>query len=191
MSAFTRAELLALEPRDLADLLKMADGDTPELSARALGLDISDPADRKAVIAAVEAIIDAAEPGGPVVGAGQLGVRSDLTPKEPAIPCGYCGDHHPGEDRHGEAEALGLPEPSPAAAADMAEILRASAGTGVPFLAGTFALYAAPDGSIVMVTETNTHGVRRDVIPRKAVKFALGMMAGKAPFGMGRLFGRG
>lgn len=186
MSAFTRAELLALAPHDLADLLAMSEGDNVLRKAEELGLDPwGSPADYEAVKAAVPGWECPGDPDGPVIGAGQLGVRSDLTPnpQEPATPTGGQGDPL--------GEALGLPEPDPAAAADMAEILRTSAGTGEPFMAGTFALYAAPDGSVVMVTETTAHGIRRDVIPRKAVKFALGMMAGKAPFGMGRLFGRG
>jgi hypothetical protein len=56
-------------------------------------------------------------------------------------------------------------------------------------MAGTFALYADPSGAVVMVTETAATGVRRDVIPRKAVKFALGLMAGKGRGMLGRLIG--
>jgi hypothetical protein len=184
MSTFTAAELLALSPPDLYSLLELCEGDSPVQRAAALGLDCSDPVHREAVERACTPSVERAQAFSPPIGAAHRGVRSDLTPAEqtPADP----GTAEGG----GYAEALSLPEPDPEGARGMAELLAAAAGTGEPFMAGTFALYADPSGAVVMVTETAATGVRRDVIPRKAVRFALGLMGGGKSRGMlGRLIG--
>lgn len=175
MSTFSAPELLALDARTLRSLLDLAPDGTEVTRAAYLGLDCSISGHRAAVERAYA--VDA-EPAG----AGQLGVRFDLTPESAGQPVGQSGDPE------GDSDGLGLPEPDPAAAASMADILAASAGTGRPFMAGTFAMYSDPSGAVVMVTETEAGGLRRDVIPRKAVKFALGLMSGKRGM-LGRLIG--
>lgn len=180
---FSAAELVALDAQTLRDLLDVASGDTPEVRAAYLGLDVEVPEHRQAV----EAAYGDGQPYSPPIGAAQAGVSLRLTPTGPAPDAP--GDALPGP----EPDALSLPEPDPAGAADMADMLAASAGTGRPFMAGTFALYSDPSGAVVIVTETETAGVRRDVIPRKAVKVALDLMAGKHGMigKLGGLLGRG
>lgn len=193
MSTFTASELLALDAETLRGLLELAEGDDVVVRAAYLGLDCSVPAHRAAVERAVYAGAPAPQPFSPPVGAAQPGVRSDLTPTEapPSAP----GDGHPTEVTTPENRSQpepSLPAPDPGAAAALADVLAATAGTGRPFMAGTFALYSDPSGSVVMVTETAA-GQRNDVIPRKLVKLALGLMAGKGP-GIGmlaRMVGRG
>lgn len=189
---FTRRELRELAPADLADLLRMAtapeaDGQ-PWANAMALGLDPTNPNDRKAVEAAWEVAGYEAEPFSPPIGAGQDGVRSDLTPTETGQP-GPDKDQGPGS-----GDAYGLPEPDAAGAADLADAIRNSAESGRPFMAGTFALYGDPSGAVVLVTEDAAANVRRSVVPRKVVRLALGLMAGERSGMAGFLakrFGRG
>lgn len=187
MSTFTRDELLSLDAETLRGLLDLAEGDSVMQRCQHLGLDpFNHPADYQAVRAAVPELEEGTQPFSPAVGAGQPGVRSDLTPlgPDPVDPVDAQGE--PGPD------ALGLPEPDAAAAATIEQILKESAGTGRPFMAGTFALYSDPTGAVVMVTDTSSSGVRRDVIPRKAVKFALSMIGGGSKRSMiGKLIGRG
>jgi len=186
MTTFTRAELRGLDPQDLADLIGLAEGSTPFECAQSLGLDPTNPNDRKAVEAAVAVRWPGEQSFSPPIGAGEEGVRSDLTPADPQPATPDTGE---GDD---STDALGLPQPDPEAAADMAELLRISSGTGKPFMAGTFAMYSDPSGAVVLVTEDQAGNVRRSVIPTKAVSFALGLMAGKRPGGMlGRLLFRG
>jgi hypothetical protein len=183
MSVFTTAELLDLSPSDLYGLMALAPGDNPVVQAAYLGLDCSVTEHRDAVDAALAYGDDGGQAFSPPVGAGQPGVRSYLTPAEP--------DPAPPVDAQDEpdSEALGLPESDPEAAEGMAAMLAATAGSGVPFLAGTFALYSHPSGSVVMVTETSASGVRRDVIPRKMVKLALGLMGGGKRSLLGKMLG--
>lgn len=183
MSTFTAAELLALSPSDLYGLLEISDGADVVQRAAALGLDCSDPVHRAAVERACTPSVERAQAFSPPIGAAQSGVRSDLTPLGRTSPTPHTAEGEP------LGEPLGLPEADPAAAAGMAELLAESAGTGRPFMAGTFALYSDPSGAVVMVTETDGTGVRRDVIPRKAVKFALGLMGGRSRGMLGRLIG--
>lgn len=190
---FTRRELRELEPGDLADLLRMAS--TPETdlnqpwgAAMALGLDPTNPNDRKAVESAWEVAGYESDPFSPPIGAGQDGVRQYLTPDEPDGPT-------PGDDQDGgSGDALGLPEPDAAGAADLADAIGQSAASGRPFMAGTFALYGDPSGAVVLVTEDAAENVRRSVVPRKVVRVALSLMAGERSGMAGFLakrFGRG
>lgn len=184
MSAFTTAELLALPASDLNDLMNLAPGETFAGKAAYLGLDLAIPDHRAAVDRAYDVGTEAEQPYSPPIGAAQTGVRSDRTPT-----VGYESVPTEGHPVGGD-DALRLPEPDPAAAAGLADMLAASAGSGKPFMGGTFALYADPSGAVVMVTETET-GTRTDVIPRKAVKFALGLMSGKGTGMLGRMIGLG
>lgn len=183
MSTFTSDELLGLTASDLYGLLELAPGDNPVVKAAYLGLDCSIGEHRDAVDKALEHGDDDGQPFSPPVGAAQAGVRSDLTPAgpDPAPPVDGQGDP--------DSEALGLPEADQEGAEGMAALLRASAGTGVPFLAGTFAMYSHPNGDVWLVTETNQSGVRRDPIPRKVVKLALGLMGGGKRSLLGKMFG--
>jgi len=186
---FTAAELVALDAADLAELLRdvlpsLVPGETlhdypaEQLAVRAaaLGLDLAVPAHRAAVDAAIRC------QGGPdtPVSAAQEGVRSDLTPDPPA-----------------PADAPTEPQPAPSdgteplSAASMAELIDRYRGTSQPFAAGTFALYAAPDGSVVLVTEMPSRGIERNVMPAKLVRLALGFASGRGPASgmLGRMFG--
>lgn len=183
MTTFDPHELLSLDPPTLRGLLDLAPGDTEIVKAAYLGLDCSISEHRAAVERAYALHSEPLQAFSPPIGAGRSGVNDTLTPERPAEQTG--GDGHPEDPEDG----LGLPEPDPAAAAGMAEILASTAGTGRPFMAGTFALYSDPSGAVVMVTETDNAGVRRDVIPRKAVRFALGLMSGKRGGLLGRLIG--
>lgn len=173
MSTFTARELLGLDADTLRSLLDLAEGDSPVVRAAYLGLDCSVSEHRAAVERAYAIDAPAAQPFSPPIGAAQPGVRSDLTPTGPAEAGQDDDDYYPGDD------ALGLPEPDPAAAAGILDLLNSTAGTGRPFMAGTFAMYADPSGAVVIVTETEGTGLRRDVLPRKAVRFALGLIGGK------------
>lgn len=188
MGEFTRAELRELAPGDLADLIGLAEGETPWECAMTLGLDPTNPNDRKAVETAVAARWDVPEPFSPPIGAGQPGVRSDLTPavQEPATPMR-------GQDA-GELVDLGTIEADGMTARTLAEMMDQSVISGEPFMGGTFAMYAAPDGSVVMVTEGIGDGVRRSVIPRQWVRTALSLAAGEGGIKnkmLGKIFGRG
>ena len=196
MSVFSPAELLALEPSDLRGLMDLADGDGIAERAATLGLDIAAPAHCRAVMLAYPEVPEWIVPtaSGPVTvsgvlgtagypsdAAGQTGVRQDLTPPGTS----------PAHGTHGHPEPPQTLSDGFSGPADLAAHMAAHKGTGTPFLAGTFALYAAPDGSVVMVTETTQAGIRRDVMPAKLVRMALGLAAGQGGGIMGRLFGRG
>jgi hypothetical protein len=47
-----------------------------------------------------------------------------------------------------------------------------------PMMAGTFALYATPDGGLMLVTETPEHGVVRRGVPGSMVKMATKLAEG-------------
>jgi len=190
MSTFTRAELRALPAADLADLIKMAEPDPARTwgdpfwdRAIAIGLDPTNPNDRRVVEAAASVAGDVPESFSAPIGAGQDGVRSDLTPNEPAPTAPTDGDQDADDD------GLGVPEADPAGAAELRAAMEMSAVNGRPFMAGTFAMYADPSGAVVLVTEDAGMNVRRTVIPRKVVRIALQFMAGDVG-PIGRLFGR-
>lgn len=192
---FTSSELIALAPGDLAELIEMAEGSTPEECAASLGLDLSDARQRDAVSAAVKARGWVIEPEGPVIGGSQDHIRENLMSDESAGhgPTGD-GERDLAEltdalrgDLSGDEPALGSPD-------ELAAALAESQATGRPFIAGTFAAYAMPDGGVVLVTEDPTGNIRRDVFPAKMVRLVLGLMAGKAPKGfgfLGRMMTRG
>lgn len=189
---FSRAELRQLAPGDLADLLRMAappDSDNqPWAAAMLLGLDPTNPNDRKAVEAAWDAAGYVPDSFSAPVGAGQPGVRSDLTPTGAGEPA---PDDGMPLDPRGTYVALsvasdvavdagvGLPEPDAEGAADLADAIAESAARGRPFMAGTFALYGDPSGAVVLVTEDAAGNVKRSVVPRKIVRLALGLMSGE------------
>jgi hypothetical protein len=187
MTVWNRDELLALDAETLRGLLDVAEGDNVMERAAYLGLEpFHSPADYEAIVAAVPELKTGTQPFSPPVGAAQPGVRSDLTPTvrpAPGLP------DRVAEDLQHVSDEMGLPEPGPEAAADLASMLARSAATGEPVVAGTFALYAHPSGAIILTTETTTHGVRQDVIPKRGVKLALSMIAGKGAGIFGRLFG--
>lgn len=165
MSVFTPVELLALAPSDLRGLVELADGEQLGVKAAALGLDLTIPEHLSAFLAAFPEIQEVSYFAD--ISAGEDGVRSNLTPpgRSPAGPA--AGDHGTPGEAHSPFDG---PE-------GLTAHIAAHRGTGRPFLAGTFALYAAPDGSVVMVTETDQAGVRRDVMPARLVKLALGFAA--------------
>jgi hypothetical protein len=170
---FTRHELLALPATDLGDLLRLTGVDDVWEAARALGLDPAEYYDRHAVERAWWAKGLEPDPFGPVIGSDPEGVRRDLTPTDPADRTGV--DGNPDQ----AIIDLGTIEATPDGARDIAAMMDASVASGEPFMAGTFAMYAAPDGSVVMVTEGIGEGVRRSVVPRRWVRSALQLMAGE------------
>lgn len=172
-TTFSRDELRALAPADLRGLLELADGETEWQKAISLGLSPTNPRDRVAVIKALESEELPSESFSAPIGAGDSGVRSDRTPDEPEPATAV--DRMPDQ----EEQALSLPEADPEAAADIAAKMQASAATGSPFVAGTFALYATPKGDVVVVVEHQDGTVTRPVIPKKMVRLALGMIAGE------------
>jgi len=184
---FSRTELRALSPSDLGDLLRLTGDDNVWEAAMSLGLDPTNPNDRKAVEAAWWAVGYEPDPYSPPIGAGQAGVRSDLTPVEPAMPGPIDGmddaalvDLSDIEANRESGEALAL-------------MMDRSAVTGEPFLAGTFAMYATPSGEVVMVTEGMGMGVKKSIFPRRWVRTALGLIAGEGGLKMkmlGKIFGR-
>lgn len=204
---FQSDELLALSPEDLAGLLyESAPGAPIERRAEVLGLDLSDHEQRAAVERAclatgvpsvawdtapyrdVETPNGRVVPEGRVIGAGQDHIRENLMPDETP---GH-GPTDGGEtdlreltdalsaDLSGDEPALGTPD-------ELSAALDESRATGRPFLAGTFAAYATPDGGVMLVTEDPQGNVRRDAFPPRIVRLVLGLMAGKAPKGMGFL----
>jgi hypothetical protein len=187
MSLFTRAELLALDPADLLDLLDIADGNNVIEQAQSLGLDTDDGEQWAAVLAAYQHAHGGPEAFSPPIGAGQAGVRSDLTPIEPAMPGPI--------DRMDDAALVDLSdiEANRESGEALALMMDRSAVTGEPFLAGTFAMYATPSGDVVMVTEGMGMGVKKSVFPRRWVRTALGLIAGEGGLKMkmlGKIFGR-
>lgn len=200
MTTFTRAELRALPPSDLADLIRMAiepgddwsATDTAWKAAMTLGLDPTNPNDRKAVEAAWRATSEVPESFSSPVGAGHPGVRSDLTlpGAEPALPTPGQGVAPTAAESVPEgADELGLPPADPEGARTLADTMARSAATGQPFMAGTFALYADPTGAVVLVTQDADGNVKRSVVPRKAVRLGLSLMAGEGG-PLSRLLGR-
>lgn len=189
MTMFTRAELLDLEPEDLAELLDVADGSDPMEKAESLGLNLHDVHEKVAWLRALKSRdMPVPESYSPPIGAGQPGVRQDLTPGEAAELVAATGDPVP------VTLDLGAVEADPTGAREIALLMDRSAETGEPFLGGTFAMYAAPNGDVWMVTEGIGDGVRRSMIPRKWVRAALQLMAGEGGMKsrmLGKIFGRG
>lgn len=177
-TTFSRQELRELDPADLRGLLELADGETDLQKAMSLGLDPTSPVDRDAVIRAMGTVSDQ----GP--DAGESGVRLDLSPNAPGGPAHPDGLDTPSSTALAPAET----------AASIRDKMAASAATGDPFMAGTFALYAAPSGELVLVTQDQQDRVNRSVVPRKAVQMALALIAGEKTGVVGMLarkFGRG
>lgn len=185
---FTAGELLALHPAELAELLAAVAAeldagrggflgsprpdDWPAVAAAALGLDVAIPDHRAAVQAALWCQGEPDTPDSP----SSAGVRSDLTPNEPAAPAAGDGEGEPPGERT-----------EPHSGLSMAELLDTFRGTREPFAAGTFAMYAAPDGSVILVTDVAGRGVERNVLPARLVRLAMGMAGGKRGM-LGRLF---
>jgi len=152
-----------------AELLALDAGDLAEL------LDVA-PGDEPAVRAAALGL-DVAVSSHRAAVERAIGVRLNLTPDVPA------------------AQSAGEQQPAPAgtltdALSNPAELLAAYRGRAEPFMAGTFALYSAADGSVVAVMQHPNGEVTRSVIPQKLVKLTLGMMTGQAGM-LGRLLSRG
>lgn len=175
---FTPAELLSLPPSDLRDLIQLSTGLDPIVQAAALGLDLAITDHREAFLRAFPEVTFYPHAWQELTG--QDGVRSDLTPIETAPDGPATGDQTAPDD-----DSSPFSGPS-----ELLAHMNETRGTNVPFLAGTFALYAAPDGSIVMVTETEQAGLRRDQLPAKIVRLALGMASGQGGM-LGRMFRRG
>lgn len=182
---FTRTELRELPPSDLADLLRLTGNDNVWGAAQQLGLDVANAFDRMAVQAAWDVAGYELDPYSPPIGSDPEGVRSDLTPAIPEGP-----DRSAAMAEQGLTD-LGAVQADPTGARELALMMDRSAATGEPFLAGTFALYAAPTGDVVMVTEGIGEGVRRSVVPKRWVRTALGLMSGEGAGGMkGRILGK-
>lgn len=181
-------ELCELMPAELADLIDAADGDTIEAQCMALGMDLSDPRQREAVSAALAYRQWQPEPEGAVIGADQDHIRENLMPDESAGH-GPTGDGETDLRELTEALSADLSGEQPAlgSADDLRAALDESIASQQPFLAGTFAAYGTPDGGVVLVTTDPQDNIRRDVFPPKIVKLVLGLMAGKAPRGLGFL----
>lgn len=79
--------------------------------------------------------------------------------------------------------ALGQPQPAPVAGEIDAP--------PVPFLQGTFALYADPSGALVLVTDIPGRGLERNVLPAAMVRAALAVAGGGGKLAsLGALFNR-
>lgn len=61
-------------------------------------------------------------------------------------------------------------------------------GEPAPVLAGTFAVYATPDGGILLVTEIPGRGIERRAVPGKVVRLATSGVGAKM---FGNMFGGG
>lgn len=177
---FSVAELLALDPADLAGLVDMCPGDYVSSRAAVLGLDVEVPEHHRALRRAFPDAFTGLD--GPV-SAGQDGVRVTLTPESAPAPDSDTGNPPGVDDTHRGAE------PAPAEL-DIVGLLDAYRGSREPFLAGTFAMYSAPDGSIVIVTEMPDRGVEQRAVPGQLVRMALNAAMGKGAL-VGKLFGRG
>lgn len=181
------AELLALPPTDLAALVDCCPGDYVSARAAVLGLDVQIPAHRAALVAAFPDAFRGLEGSGPLpvdaFGPGDSGVRHSLTPDPAPEPEGYTGEGPAPDDAQGPLEPVD-PE-----GVDIAELLQRYRGSAEPFLCGTFAMYSAPDGSIVIVTDMPDRGVEQRAMPAHLVRLALGAAAGKGAM-LGRMFGR-
>jgi hypothetical protein len=204
---FKTDELLALEADDLGELLLSADGDGIEQRAAALGLDVTEPRQRQAVERAMhyydgqldpnpfsqaaaleDAEWTAPEPEGPVIGGAQDHIRENLMPDETAGQ-GPTGGGDADLEALTDVLTAELSEPQPALGGmdELASALAESAASGRPFIAGTFAAYATPEGGVCLVTENPAGDIRRDMFPPRMVRLVLGMMNGKAPKGLGML----
>lgn len=173
-TTFSRDELRALDPETLRGLLDLAEGDTDWKRAMSLGLDPTNPRDRMAVLTALETADDRAPMTfSAPVGAGESGIRSDLTGDAAGAPA--VGD----DQGPGSSDGYGLPQPDAEGAADLARAIATSAERAEPFMAGTFALYGDPSGAVVLVVEDAAGNVKRSVVPRKIVRLALGLMSGE------------
>lgn len=76
--------------------------------------------------------------------------------------------------RDGDPAGVAVPEAPPAAPA--------------PLIAGTFAIYARPDGGMELVTDVQGRGVERRTVPAAIIKM---VASGKGPVAglLGRMFG--
>lgn len=189
MGAFTRQELRELDPADLRGLLELADGDTDLQRAMSLGLDPTHPRDRLAVFTAMEtAAEDVPTPFSQVIGADADGVRKIRTAndQQPADPVDGQGG--------GSSGALLPAEGSLETAASIKQAILASAFSGQPFFAGTFAVYGTATGEIVLVTEDQHGEVKKTCVPKNVVRMSLALIAGERTGVAGllaRKFGRG
>lgn len=177
---FSTAELLALDPGSLAELVDMCPGDYVSSRAAVLGLDVEIPEHHRALS---RAFPDAFTGLDAPVAPGQDGVRATLTPESAPGPETHTGNP-PGSS---DAQSGSQPVPDEL---DIAELLAAYRGSMEPFLAGTFAMYSAPDGSIVIVTDCPGRGVEQRAVPGQVVRLALNAAAGKGAL-LGKMFGRG
>lgn len=179
-------ELLALPPADLAELVDACPGDYVSARAAVLGLDVAVPEHWHALSAAFPGAFTGLDMP---VAAGRDAVRSDLTPDAAPEPEPHTG--HPPAPGEQQSTAQPVdPEPVDPDGIDIAELLAAYRGRPDPFLAGTFAMYSAPDGSIVIITEIPGRGVERRDVPGNFVRLALGAAAGKGAGMLGKMFGR-
>lgn len=180
-------ELLALPPADLAELVAACPGDYVSQRAEWLGLDVDVPEHRAALVAAFPAAFRGLEGSGPLpvdaFGPGPDGVRLCLTPDAAPEPDGHTGEGPAPDD------AQSALQPADPDEVDVVELLARYRGSAEPFLCGTFAMYSAPDGSIVIVTECPGRGVEQRAVPGHVVRLALGAAAGKGGV-LGRMFGR-
>lgn len=172
-------ELLALPPDDLRGLVDMCPGDYVSTRAAALGLDVAVPEHHAALVAAFPDAFTGL--GG--VSPDQSGVRHSLTPESAAAPTPDTGEGTAPDDAHSASE------PTDPDALDIVAMLAEYRGRPDPFLAGTFAMYSAPDASIVIVTEIPGRGVERRDVPAHVVRLAIGAASGSGSL-MGRLFNR-
>lgn len=177
---FPIRELLALPPDQLAGLVDACPGDYVSSRAAVLGLDLDVPEHYRALCAAFPEAFSGLD--GPVPPAG-VGVRSDLTPESEPGPDPDTGEGTAPEPAQSAAQPAGS-EPL-----EIAAMLAEYRGRPDPFLFGTFAMYSAPDGSIVIVTEIPGRGVEQHQIPGRFVALGLNAMNGKGAM-LGKLFGR-
>lgn len=122
------------------------------------------------------------------------GGKATLPPNEPDGPDGHTDQGGGYDEPENGSEHCRDPKcpcrgENPDEPADLAELLAIYRGRPEPFLAGTFALYSAASGAVVMVTEIPGRGVEQRDMPSKMVKLAIAAMSGKGP--LGKLFGRG
>ncbi len=177
----TPAELLTLRPEQLAELVDAQPGDYVSTRAAALGLDLEIPAHQRALVAAFPDAFALLQLDQQPVSAGESGVRATLTPDPPAAPTPDTGEGSDPGTPESAAEPAGL---SPG---QIGELLARYRGSADPFLCGTFALYSAPDGSIVAVIERPDTGVEQHVLPARLVQLGLTAAAGKGNI-LGRMF---
>lgn len=79
----------------------------------------------------------------------------------------------------------------PAAVAAQSVMAGEVEGQPAPLAQGTFALYATPEGALVLVTDIPDRGVERNVLPAAMVKAAMTMIGGGGKLSaIGSLFKR-